>query len=152
VDLEDVPSLVRGTYFIPMVAGTMEVSCGEDLGVCSAQLLCLSNSDTSRFCLIHAILDLLEQSFNGLMGIPCLAHVIKVVLQVYCSDADIRQKEVFMYFSCSGVIKSNYIIVHNFKIHGFTYRYNLLFQSLLHSSPFLKVITASSQWCHSASS
>jgi hypothetical protein len=133
VNLEVIPSLVWCNSFIPTLTCTMEVSCGEDPGVHSAEFLCFTNHNSSQLCVIYAILDLLEQSFNRLPGIPCIAHVLKVVFQFHCSDAAIRHKEVFKHFSRIGVSKSNHVIVQIFKIHRFKYRYDLLFESLLHS-------------------
>jgi hypothetical protein len=47
-------------------------------GVANIDLLWVSNEDASCLRIICTILNLLEQGFNRLLGIPCSAHVFKV--------------------------------------------------------------------------
>jgi hypothetical protein len=87
VSLEIGPSFVCGHFYILSVAHTHETYCGKDLGISHADLLCRTDCSVSCLCVVHTILNLLEQGFHWLSGVPCLAHILKVVSQVHISVA-----------------------------------------------------------------
>jgi hypothetical protein len=94
VGLKLCPSLFSKWFFVPLAAGHHEVP--------SCKYVCISNvdflwvSDKEDFCLIIicTILNLLEQGFNRLLGIPCSAHVFKVVFKIDRGDVAIGGEDM----------------------------------------------------------
>jgi hypothetical protein len=84
--------------------------------------------------MVGEILNLLEQGFNRLLGIPCAAHVFKVVFQANHGDVPIGAEEMVNHGPYGDVGKTNHVIIQNVQVHWFKNIDDLLFQSLLHGS------------------
>jgi hypothetical protein len=84
VGLKLCPSLVSKWCFIPPATGAHEVPSCKYFCISNVDLLWVSNKDTPCLRVIGTILNLLEQGFNRLLGIPCSPHVFKVVFKIHC--------------------------------------------------------------------
>jgi hypothetical protein len=80
VRFELCPSFLDRVLFFPPTTYAHEVNSCKDFGVDKVDFLRVSNEDASCFRIVHTILNLLEQGFNLLLGIPCSAHVLKIDL------------------------------------------------------------------------
>jgi hypothetical protein len=74
------PGLLDCMLFIPPTTCAHEVTICKEFGLANVDLLRVSNEDASCFRIVCTILNLLEQGFNWLLVIPCLAHVLKIDL------------------------------------------------------------------------
>jgi hypothetical protein len=63
-------------------------------------MLRVTNEDAPCFRIVSSILNLLEESLHWLLGIPSLAHVFKVDLEVDRSDVAVSLEEVIQHASC----------------------------------------------------
>jgi hypothetical protein len=94
------PSLVGRLLFAPLTTRTHEVTSSKYFGVANVDLLRVPNEDSSCFRIICTILNLLEQGFNWLLGIPRSAHVLKIDFHVDRSDVAVSFEEVIQHVSC----------------------------------------------------
>jgi hypothetical protein len=99
VRFELCPGLLDRMLFVPPTTRTHEVASCEYFGVANIDLLRVSNEYASCFRIVCTILNLLEQGFNWLLGIPCSAHVFKIDLQVDRSDVAVSLEEVIQHVS-----------------------------------------------------
>jgi hypothetical protein len=99
VGLELCPSSFNWRIFIPPAASAHEVPSCKYFGVANVDLLWVSNNDTTCLREICTILNLLEQGFNWLLGIPCSAHVFKVDFQINGGDVALSAEEVVQHVS-----------------------------------------------------
>jgi hypothetical protein len=76
---------------------------------------------------VGSILNLFEQGFNRLLGIPCSAHVFKVVFQIYRGDVSIGGEYMVKHGPGRDVGKTNHFIVQNFQVHWFKNSDDLFF-------------------------
>jgi hypothetical protein len=94
VGLELCPSFFSQMFFIPPAAGAHEVPSCKYVGVSNVDLLWVSNEETACIRVICTILNMLEQGFNRLLGIPCSAHVFKVDFQIIGGDVAVSAEKV----------------------------------------------------------
>jgi hypothetical protein len=94
VRFELCPSFLDRVLFVPPTTCAHEVTSCKYFGVTNVDLLRVSSEDASCLRIVCTILNLLEQGFNWLLGIPCLAHVLKIELQVDRSDVAVSFEEV----------------------------------------------------------
>jgi hypothetical protein len=94
VRFELCPSFLDRMLFVLPITCAHEVTSRKYLGVVHIDLLQVSNEDASCFRIVGTILNLFEQGFNWLLGIPCSAHVFKVDLQFDRSDVAVSFEEV----------------------------------------------------------
>jgi hypothetical protein len=83
--------------FIPPATCAHEVDCCKYVGVANVYLLRVSNEDATCLRIICTILNLLEQGFNWLLGIPRSAHMFKVDFQIHRSDVAVSAEEVIQH-------------------------------------------------------
>jgi hypothetical protein len=83
--------------FIPPATCPHEVASCKYFGVAHVDLLWVSHEDATCLRIICTILNLLEQGFNWLMGIPSSAHVFKVDFKIHSSDAAVSAEEVIQH-------------------------------------------------------
>jgi hypothetical protein len=88
---------------------------------------------------------MLKEFFNWMLGVPCFAHVLKIMFNINSCDTAIREEEVIKHVSGRGVSKSDKVIIQNFNVHGIYHRYNLLFSALWMVLYVLKSLVASYQ-------
>jgi hypothetical protein len=86
--------------FIPPATCAHEVGSCKYFGLANVDLLRVSNQEDTCLRIICTILDLLEQGFNWLLGIPGLAHVFKVDFKIHRSDVALSAEEVIQHVSC----------------------------------------------------
>jgi hypothetical protein len=98
--LELCPSFLNVMLFIPPATYAHEVSGCEYFGVANVDLMRVYNEDAACLKLICTILNLLEQGFNWLLGIPCPAHVLKVDLKINRLNVAVSAEEVIHHVSC----------------------------------------------------
>jgi hypothetical protein len=79
---------------------TIKVTSCKDVGIANVDLLRVSNEDASCLKIICTLLNLIEQGFNWLLGIPCSAHVFKIDLQVDRSYVAVSFEEVIQHVFC----------------------------------------------------
>jgi hypothetical protein len=134
VNFEVGPSTICWLLLVPPVAGAHEVACCKYLGVAHVNLKSVANCYS--FCLrkVSTILNLLEQGLHWLLGVPCLAYVLKSVFEINRCDADISKKEVLKHFPRRNVIKSNHVIIQYVEVHWFKKSDNLFFKRLLYTA------------------
>jgi hypothetical protein len=94
------PSFLDQMTFVPPTSCTHEVTRCKYFGLASVDLFRVSNEDASCFRIVGTILNLLEQGFNWLLGIPFSMHVFKIDLMIDRSDVAVRFEEVVQNVSC----------------------------------------------------
>jgi hypothetical protein len=94
-----VPKFLSKRLFIPPATCAHEVSSYKYFGVANIDLLWVSNEDAACLRIICTILNLLEQGFNWLLGIPCSAHVFKIDLQIDRSDVAVSADKMVQHVS-----------------------------------------------------
>jgi hypothetical protein len=99
VGLELCPSFFNWRLFIPPAASSHEVHGCKYFGVANVDLLWVSNKDTTCFRVICTILNLFEQGFNWLLGIPCSTYVFKANFQINGGDVAVSAEEVVQHVS-----------------------------------------------------
>jgi hypothetical protein len=99
VGFELCPSFLEHMLFVPPTTCDHEVTSCKYFGVANVDLLRVSNEDASCLRIICTILNLLEQGFNWLLGIPCSAHVFKIDLKIDRSDVAVSFEEVIQHVS-----------------------------------------------------
>jgi hypothetical protein len=50
-------------------------------------------------CEVNTVLNLLKECFNWMLGVPCFAHVFKILLNINSCDTAIREEEVIKHVS-----------------------------------------------------
>jgi hypothetical protein len=80
VGFELCPSFLDLMLLIPPMTCAHGLTSYNYSGVSNVDLLRVSDEDASCLIIICTILNLLEQGLNWLLGIPCLAHVFKMML------------------------------------------------------------------------
>jgi hypothetical protein len=68
-------------------------------GIANVDFMRVSNEDAACLRIICTILNLLEQGFNLLLGIPCSAHVFKIDFKIHRSDVALSAEEVIQHVS-----------------------------------------------------
>jgi hypothetical protein len=111
MDLEIVSGFVWFNFFTPSTTSIVKFPWFEDLGVSRWKLLHCNNFNCTGFCQVNTILYLLEEVSHWLLRVPCIAHVFKVLLNIYSCDAAIREEDVIKHVSRSIVSKTNKIII-----------------------------------------
>jgi hypothetical protein len=86
--------------FIPPATCAHEVASCKYFGVANVDLLRVSNQDATCLRIIHTVLDLLEQGFNWLLGIPGPSHIFKIDFEIDRSDVAVSAEEVIQHVSC----------------------------------------------------
>jgi hypothetical protein len=71
MELELCPSFLDEMLFIPPATCANEVFSCKYFGVVNVDLMWVSNEDAACLIIVGTVLNLLEQGFNWLMGIPC---------------------------------------------------------------------------------
>jgi hypothetical protein len=94
------PSFFSGGFIVPPASCAHEVACGEYFCVPNVDFLRVTNEDAPCFRIVGTILNLLEESFHWLLGIPSSAHVFKADLEVDRSDVAVSLEEVIQHASC----------------------------------------------------
>jgi hypothetical protein len=94
------PSFFNVMLFIPPATCAHEVASCKYVSVANVDLLRVSNEDATCLRIICTILNLLEQGFNRLLGIPGSAHVFKVDFKIHRSDVAVSAEEVVQHVSC----------------------------------------------------
>jgi hypothetical protein len=92
--LELCPSFLHEMLFIQPATCAHEVSSCKYFGVATSDFLRVSNDEAACLLTICTLLNLLEQGFNRLLGIPCSAHVFKVDFKINRSDVAVSAEEV----------------------------------------------------------
>jgi hypothetical protein len=77
----------------------------EDFCIPNVDLLGVTDEDAPCFQIVSTILDLLEQGLNWLLGIPSLAHVFEVDLEVMLASP------TMLSFKMSKYIGSNTLMI-----------------------------------------
>jgi hypothetical protein len=65
------------------------------------------------------ILNLIEQGFNRLLGIPCSAHVFKVDFQINGGDVAVSAEKMVQHVPGGDVGEVNHVAIQNVKMHWF---------------------------------
>jgi hypothetical protein len=117
--------------FIPRATCAHEVASCKYFGVSNVDFLRVSNQDATCLRIICIILNLLEQGFNWLLGIPSSAHVFKVDLKIHRSDVAVSAEEVIQHVPCRDIGEADRVVIQNIQIQGFKNTDDLFFQSLL---------------------
>jgi hypothetical protein len=99
VGLELCPRFLSERFLIPPTAGAHEVPSCKYVGGANIDLMWVSNKDAACLRIICTILNLLEQGFNWLLGIPCSAHVFKVDFQINGGDVAVSAEKVVQHVS-----------------------------------------------------
>jgi hypothetical protein len=99
VRFELCPSFFDSMFLVPTTTCAHEVTCCKYFGITNVDLLRVPNEDASCFRIVCKLLNLLEQRFNWLLGIPSSAHVFKIDLQVERSDVAVSFEEVIQHVS-----------------------------------------------------
>jgi hypothetical protein len=94
------PSFFNVMLFIPPATCAHEVASCKYFGVANVDFLRVSNQDATCLRIIRTILDLLEQGFNWLLGIPGPAHVFKIDFKIQGIDVSVSAEEVIHHVSC----------------------------------------------------
>jgi hypothetical protein len=94
------PSFVSGWFLLPTATGAYEVPCCKYCCIPNIDLLRGTDGDATCLRIVIKVLNLLEERLHWLLGIPSLAHVLEVDLQVDCCDVAVGFKEVFQHISC----------------------------------------------------
>jgi hypothetical protein len=88
-------------------------------GVANVDLLWVSNEDAACLRTICTILNLLEQGFNWLLGIPCSAHVFKVDFQINGGDVAVSAEKVVHHVPRGDAGEAEHVFIQNVQIHWF---------------------------------
>jgi hypothetical protein len=104
------------------------------VGVSNVDLLWVSNNNAPCLRVICTILNLLEQGFNRLLGIPCSTHVFKVDFKINCRDIAVSAEKMVQHVPSGDVGETNHVVIQNFQIHWLKNTDDLLFQILLQGS------------------
>jgi hypothetical protein len=126
------PSFLDRMILVPPTTCAHEVTSCKYFGVANIDLVWVSNEDASCFRIVCTILNLLEQGFNWLLGIPCSVHVFKIDLQVNRIDAAVSFEEVIQHVSCDDIGVANHVVVQNVQKRGLKNTNDLFLQSVLH--------------------
>jgi hypothetical protein len=127
VGLKVCPSLVSKWCFVPPATGAHAVPSCQFFCISNVDLLWVSDKDAACLRIIGTILNLLEQGFNRLLGIPCSAHVFKVVLKIDRGDVAIGGEDMVEHVPSGDVGKANHVIIQNVQVHWFKNIDDLLF-------------------------
>jgi hypothetical protein len=79
----------------------------------------VSNKEVTCFRIICTILNLLEQGFNRLLGIPGSAHVFKVDFQINGGDVAVSAEKMVQHVPSGDVGEANHVVIQNVQIHWF---------------------------------
>jgi hypothetical protein len=90
----------RWGFLVPPATGAHEVACCKYFCVPNIDLLRVTNEEAPCFRVVSTVLNLLEESLHWLLGIPSLAHVFEVDLEVDRSDVALSLEEVIQHASC----------------------------------------------------
>jgi hypothetical protein len=118
VRFEVCPSFLDFMLFSPLTTCAHEVTSCKYFGVANVYLLRVSNEDASCFRIVCTILNLLEQGFKWMLGIPCSTHVFKIDLQVDRSNVAVSFEEVIQHVSCLDIGVANHVVGQNVQVHG----------------------------------
>jgi hypothetical protein len=129
VGLKLCPILVSKWCLVPTATDTHEVPSSKYGGVANVDLMWVYNKDAPYLRIVCTILNLLEQGFNRLLGIPCSAHLFKVVFKIHRGDVAIGGKEMVEHVTSGDVGKANHVIIQNFQVHWFKNIDALLFKA-----------------------
>jgi hypothetical protein len=77
----------------------------------------VSNEDAPCLVVISTILNLLEQGFNRLLGIPCSPHVFKADFKIHRGDVAVGGKKMVHHLSSRDVSRTNHDIIQNVQVH-----------------------------------
>jgi hypothetical protein len=127
VGLELCPSLVSERFFILLATGAHEVPSCKYVGVANVDLLWVPNDDAPCLRIICTILNLLEQGFNRLLGIPCPAHVFEVDFQINGGDVAVSADNMVQHVPGGDVGKANHVFIQNVQINWFKNTDDLFF-------------------------
>jgi hypothetical protein len=103
------PSFVSELFFVSPATGAHEVPSCIFFCIDNIDLLWVSNKNAPCLRVIITILNLLEQGFNRLLGIPCSTHVFKVVFKINRSDVAVSAEKMVEHVPRGDVSKSNHV-------------------------------------------
>jgi hypothetical protein len=134
VGLKLCPSFVSKWFFVPPATSAHEVPSCKYFCVSNVDLMWVSNKNAPCLRVIVTILNLCEQGFNRLLGIPCSTHVFKVDFKINRRDVAVSAEKMVQHVPSGDVGETNHVFIQNVQIHRFKNTDDLLFQSLLHGS------------------
>jgi hypothetical protein len=92
VGFELCPSFFSGFFVVPPATCAHEVACCKYLCVPNVDLLRVTDEDATSFRIVGTVLNLLEESLHWMLGIPSLAHVFEVDIEVDRSDVALKSQ------------------------------------------------------------
>jgi hypothetical protein len=111
VGLKLCPRFVSKWFFVPPATGAREVPSCKYVCVSNFDLMCVSNKNAPCLIVIGTILNLLEQGFNGLLGIPCSTHVFKVDFKINRCDVSISAEKMVKDVPSGDVGGPNHVVI-----------------------------------------